>query len=224
MKLCGLMLKDIFLNKELKFNTNKQNVWFVSDLHLNHAKSFVFEARGFKTIEEHNAFIINKINELVRPDDVLFSLGDFCLNSSEENFESFISRINCQNIYYLWGNHPNPSRKVFLREVAKLGIGDVEVYPFRYKNLIFIGNHAEIIVNGQFIVLNHFPLFCWNHMSKFSWMLTGHEHGEMESLLPNCDSKKICDMGWDVFNKPMSFNEMKPIMDKKKVGFTGHHV
>ena len=80
-----------------RFNTGKN--FITSDLHLGHAKPFIWEKRGYTSIQDHDDKIIDKINELVGPNDTLFSLGDFCLNTTEPQLESYLSRIACQNIY-----------------------------------------------------------------------------------------------------------------------------
>src|SRR5271155_4208587 len=104
------------MNALLKIKqTEEGKVYWTSDLHLNHNRDFVFGARGFKSSQEHTDFIINKINEVVRPNDILMNAGDFCLNTDESGFNSLLARINCQNMYTLWGNHNNPVWKIYRR-------------------------------------------------------------------------------------------------------------
>ena len=53
------------MNNVLKIvEGNNQKVFFTSDLHLNHRREFIWEARGFGSSEEHTNFVINKINEI----------------------------------------------------------------------------------------------------------------------------------------------------------------
>ena len=35
-------------------------IYFTSDLHFNHNKDFIYQARGFENIEEHNKTIVEK--------------------------------------------------------------------------------------------------------------------------------------------------------------------
>ena len=87
--------------RPLKINhSDTQRVYFTSDTHFNHDKAFIYEARGYKDRYEHNDALIAKINETVRPQDVLFHLGDYCLNISMPEFEQIVAKINCENIYY----------------------------------------------------------------------------------------------------------------------------
>ncbi len=63
---------------------------FVSNgILFNHDKAFIYESRGYKNRYEHNDALIAKINEVVRPEDTLIHLGDFCLNITPPEFESF---------------------------------------------------------------------------------------------------------------------------------------
>ena len=59
-------------------------IWFSSDLHLNHTKNFVWEERGFSSVEEMNVMLIDNFNSIIRPCDTLYLLGDNWLNCSVE--------------------------------------------------------------------------------------------------------------------------------------------
>ncbi len=226
--------------KTLKFNTKDQGVFFVSDLHWNHNPKWpvpLWKSRGYETLEAHNEHIIDQINKHIKPNDILFSGGDLTLNCSEDDFESFIKRLNCQNIYCLWGNHPNPMAKIYKRELEKawLDINDlsvsneifsarVEVYPFRYKNIVFCGDYLELIIDKQIIVFFHYPLSIFNHQKSLAWCLCGHSHHGFKATLPSNLNGKILDIGWDGYKKPLSFNEIKEIMDKKQyIKIDEHH-
>jgi calcineurin-like phosphoesterase family protein len=210
--------------KLFKFNNTDINHWITSDLHLNHNKTFIFEKRGYSSIEEHNSKIIENINSLVKEEDILFNLGDFCLNTTEEQFEKLISSINCKNIYSLWGNHNSPIRKVYDREIlAKYG-EVIDVYPYRYKNIVFIGYHFECIIQGKYVVLNHFPLEIWENMKEMSYMLCGHSHNSFPRTRKESTDGLILDCGWDGHNSIYNFNEIVDIMKTKKVREVDHHV
>jgi calcineurin-like phosphoesterase family protein len=224
------------MNRVLKIKTNTdQKVWFVSDTHLFHNKSFVWEVRGHTSPEDHTNFVIGKINELVKEDDILFHLGDITLNCTEEQFEDTIKQIRCRSVYLLWGNHNSPSWKIYQREVAQSlkrltqnytsasvdgwhKEDEFEVYPFRYKNLVFLGNYVEVILNGQYIVLTHYPIHSWNNMNKGTWHLFGHMHCKNSPT-----NGRRLDVGWDGYKKPLSFEEVKEIMDIKEILSDGGH-
>lgn len=72
--------------------------YFISDLHFNHSNILKFERQEFKTIEEHNEFIIASINRVVTKFDTLYLLGDL-----GDDLE-LIKRLNGRKILVM-GNH-----------------------------------------------------------------------------------------------------------------------
>lgn len=223
------------MHKVLKFNLKDQDIYFCSDTHFFHQRDFIWQARGFGSPEDHTNKLIQIINETVKPTGILFHLGDFCLNTTEERFESILARINCQNIYLLWGNHNSQVWKTYKRELAiylhsrygeDVGCNisnDIEIYPFKYKNITFLGDYQEVIINGQIIIMNHYSLRVWNHMSKGSWMLSGHSHNSDKERLKNCKLGKCLDIGVDGQLKPYSFEEIRKIMNYKEIESVDHH-
>jgi calcineurin-like phosphoesterase family protein len=209
--------------KLLKFNNPNINHWITSDLHLNHNKDFLYKKRGFNNIEEHNETILNNINALVQPDDILFSLGDFCLTTPEEKFEELINKINCKNIYLIWGNHPNPIKKIYYREIEKQYGPDIDVYPYRYKNIVFVGYHLECIIQGKYVVLNHFPIEVWENMKDGAYMLCGHSHYSLNRTRKDSVDGLTLDCGWEGHNSIYNFNEIVSIMKTKTIRAIDHH-
>jgi calcineurin-like phosphoesterase family protein len=202
-----------------------QTVWFSSDFHLGHQKNFIWESRGYASYESHTDGVINKINQLVKANDLLFYLGDFCLNSSDSLFESYLSRIQCQNIYMVWGNHNNPVFRIYKREVKKqFGRDDINVYPLKYRNVTFLGDYVEISLNNTMIVMMHYPISIWNYMKEGAYMLCGHSHYNYIQSQANHLNGKILDVGWDGIGEPYSFEKINEIMKTKKIKVEDHHV
>lgn len=157
--------------------------------------------RDFNSIEEMNESIINSINSNAKPNDILYYLGDWTFGG-EQNIPKFRSRINIGTIHFIKGNH--------------------DTYIDKYKNLFnSVQDYLEISINGQFIVLGHYPIYEWNKCHRGSWMLCGHSHGKCEYSNPKTSQYKCLDIGWDIFRKPLDFSEIKAIMSKKVV--KGHH-
>ena len=84
-------------------------IWFTSDLHFGHDKEFVWRARGFSSVDEMNETLIENINKKVKEDDYLYILGDFALCPIDEA-RYWISKINCQNVILIIGNHDTDAR------------------------------------------------------------------------------------------------------------------
>lgn len=206
-------------------------IFFTSDLHLNHlgpkGGTPLWESRGYSSFMDMTDKVISRINETIEEDDVLYHLGDFCLNTTTEEFESLISRMICKNIYMIHGNHNNPHFKIY-KNILNITFpnhqsDEFEVYPIRYKNVTFVGHYKEIVINKQLIVLFHYPISSWNHIKHGSWMLCGHSHHSFNLSRPDNTESKILDVGWDGFKKPLSFEEVKLIMDKKNIAKVDHH-
>lgn len=206
-------------------HSDEHRVWFTSDTHFNHDKEFIYKSRGYSNRYEHNDALINKINELVRVEDTLIHLGDFCLNITMPEFEEILGRINCQNILYIWGNHNSCIRRMYEETlVGEYQRNDIEVYPYKIGKLTFLGDYKEIIVNGQLMVLHHYPHQIWNQMQKGAWQLSGHSHYSNPSTQVTCTTNKILDVGWDGHGKPLSFPEVQTIMmNKLHVKKDKHH-
>lgn len=132
------------MNRVLKFNTASQRIGLTSDLHLNHAKEFLWQGRGFNSVVEHNAAVIATL----QPFDVIIHAGDMFLNATEDDVAAILAQIP-GTIYTLWGNHPNPLWKIYNREVAaKFGEG-FEVYPFKWKNVVFRRQDLVLYARGR---------------------------------------------------------------------------
>ena len=84
-----------------------------------HDKDFVYQERGFNSIQEHDETILNNINSIVEEDDTLYVLGDLMLGDNEAGIEK-IKRIKCQNIFIILGNHDSNSRIELLKKFHTL--------------------------------------------------------------------------------------------------------
>lgn len=211
--------------RPLKINHNDDHrVFFTSDTHFNHDKAFIYEARGYSNRYEHNDALITKINEVVRPQDTLIHLGDFCLNITPTEFNEILARINCNNIAYIWGNHNSCIRRYYEDAVTTEYGKDIEVYPYAVGKITYLGYYKELIVNGQMTVIHHYPHQIWNQMQKGAWQLSGHSHYTNPTTQLDHPDNKILDVGWDGHGKPLSFPEIQKIMmNKQHVKQDKHH-
>lgn len=212
----------MFTENIIKFRHSKESkVFFTSDTHFGHAKEFVYGKRGHETVDEHDQYLIEMINDTIQPNDILFHLGDFCLNVDRNRFDEILDSINCNNIYYTWGNH-NSSIKEAYHDCVQDYIGGPNldgkyIYPLTYKNkLTFLGPYKEISVNKKMIVLCHYPIEIWNQQQKEVWHLCGHSHHGNPTTLPSANEGLCLDVGWDGYLKPISFEEVSDIMSTKQ--------
>ena len=210
-------------------DTDLQKVVVTSDPHLGHNPKWnvpLWQARGYASVTEHDDMWIDTTNEVVRENDILFMLGDLCLNTTMPQLDAYLDRIRCKNLWCLWGNHNNPHEKAVYRKAMGteyIGPFPVEKYPFQYKNMLYIGNRVEVVWNGQFVVMDHYPLYVWNEMAHGAWMLCGHSHNGCPLSQVTDFRGKILDVGWDGHHKPWSYSEIKEVMDKKQLMIVDHH-
>ena len=78
-------------------------IFFTSDTHFCHQPSFLWEPRGFNSVEEMNEAIVERWNSVVKPEDEVYHLGDFALNDIDAAI-SYINRLN-GTIRWIKGNH-----------------------------------------------------------------------------------------------------------------------
>ena len=94
------------------------NIYFTSDLHFCHNRGFLYEPRGFLSIEEHDETIIENWNKAVKPEDTVYLLGDIMLNDNKRGIEK-LNQLNGA-IYYIRGNHCSNARCVLYKEQTNM--------------------------------------------------------------------------------------------------------
>lgn len=198
---------------------DRDKLFFSSDWHIFHNPSWdvpIWKTRGYLSASDAAEQILNTINARVSEHDTLYFLGDGFLNASDEEVIRWLSRINCKNIQYLFGNHCSNMYRLYTQEVERqYGDIGVEVYPLRMNNVVFLGNHIELHVGKQRIIMNHFPLHSFHKMKGGSIMLSGHSHNTDKSRNPDWPTNRCLDIGWDWKRDVWSFEEIMDVMSTK---------
>lgn len=199
----------------LKIISSKESrVWFTSDLHLQHKNicsattKWTDEEnfRKFDTLEKMDQTIIDNINKCVSQNDSLFILGDLIFGDKFQ-IQNILNRIICKNIYLIFGNHDD-----IIQKTEKLR----SLFKGCYDNL-------EVIVNKDVIFLSHYSHRVWKKSHKGNIHLYGHSHGGID------DYGKSMDVGIDSIYKrfgeyrPISYEEIIQIMNKRKIINVDHH-
>lgn len=140
------------------------NIFFASDLHLGHNQPFIYEARGFQDIYEHDATIIHNWNNKVGPDDEIFLLGDVFLNNNEYGLEC-LKQLNGK-IHIIAGNHCTDVR--------------IELYK-KCPNVIDVKFADRFKYGKHHYYLSHYPTITanfddHNNWRKTTYCLCGHTH------------------------------------------------
>lgn len=139
-------------------DSDAKKIWFCGDPHLLHPKIVAICNRP-TTIEEHDMWIIDRINSVVGKHDDLFLLGDVSLGTKEKT-EKLLDKIH-GNKHLIAGNHDNNIlHSTRFTEITQL------------KDFIF---NSPIYPNVH-IVLCHYPLVSWNRKPYGSMHLYSHVH------------------------------------------------
>lgn len=207
-----------------------RTVWFTADTHFGHKRIPVYAQRRFclddsekerldssppvnrmcwspswSSVSRMDDHFIEQINRCVDKNDILWHLGDFCWgkkNHVVSNARRYRDRINCQNVFFIFGNH-DPEE-----------IGPVFDSFQRY---------GEVKVGKKFIVLSHYAHCFWNRSHYGSWMLYGHAHGTAEKWLDaHMPGRLSMDVGVDNVARltgeyrPISSEEIASIFSSRK--------
>jgi calcineurin-like phosphoesterase family protein len=127
------------------------NIWFTSDFHFGHFNIVRYCNRPFTTSQEMDEMMAHRLNECVKPNDVLYFLGDFCLGRVEQ-VTAYRKRITCKTIHFIEGNHDKGTRKL--------------QHLFASWGLL-----SEVHVAKQRIVLCHYAMRVWPHHAQGAWHL-----------------------------------------------------
>ena len=158
-------------------------IYFTSDCHFNHTNIMKYSGRNFYNIGEMNDELIFQHNELVKPNDIVYNLGDFTFQSVE-GAVNILKQLNGRH-RFIRGNHDswlfdkssndfNALRAVH-DELLRQGSSKEKVE--------WIQDYYEFRDNGTLYCLMHFPLFTWHHSYKGSINLYGHCHAGIEHMV-----------------------------------------
>jgi len=172
--------------------------YFTSDTHLAHDKLMKFCERPFETIEEMNEIIISNILSPLKPGDELYFIGDLAWRryALDEFFDKLPKKIN---FHWILGNH------------------DKNWQPFK-KRCTSIAYMKRTKIDGNTVILNHWPMLTWDKSHYNSWMLFGHHHRNSNgtSQLEKMIQGKMLNINLEFNNyMPYSEKEITKIMEEK---------
>ncbi len=155
-------------------------VFFTSDTHFLH--EMVAGLRGFAATEEHDEAVIVNWNRAVRPDDLVWHLGDVGIGNETRILEQ-AARLNGRK-QLITGNHDScwPGNRGARSRQRRW----MEVFES-------VQAFARIRIDGRPVLLSHFPYSgdhtAFDRHSQYRlkdrgfWLLHGHTHGR-ETLGP----------------------------------------
>jgi len=166
--------------------------FFTADQHFGHKNILRYCNRPWDNINDHDLALVDLHNSCVKPDDLVYYLGDFAL-CAQGYIQGALQRLNGRKVL-IRGNHDKPI-KGHLTQYFE------EIYDYK-----------KIVVEGQHIVLFHYPIANWHMKHYGAWHLHGHSHGNFPSSVP----QQMVDVGVDMWDyKPVSFEQLKAHFDKE---------
>ena len=155
-------------------------ILFTGDHHFNHENVVRYTNRPFADVEEMDAELISRWNEVVGPRDIVYHLGDFCLGSplkAADYFEQLNGQIKV--LGYPW-HHDK-------RWLPTGSITDWQ-YVSRGGHIVEILLPMVVLEFKEFspsrypkpVVLCHYQIARWDRRHYDSWHLFGHSHGKVK--------------------------------------------
>ena len=137
-----------------------KNIFFISDTHFGHANMLKFlnydgtRMRPFDSVEELDELMIQNWNEMVKPGDKIYHLGDVFYKSS--NPEQIMNRLNGDKVL-IKGNHDRREAQWYLK--------------------YFRDVRGTFHIEGNYL-LSHFPVHP-DSKGRFVRNLHGHVHNQL---------------------------------------------
>jgi calcineurin-like phosphoesterase family protein len=135
-------------------------LFFTADTHFGDHRTINIHRRPFADVAEMDAAIVAGWNAVVRPDDVVWHLGDVARRPAD--VPDLLARLNGTK-HLVRGNNDDPATG------QAAGWASVQDY-------------AELVEDGIPLILCHYPFRSWNGQHRRSIDLHGHSHGRLKPL------------------------------------------
>lgn len=207
---------QIFVN--MLTGKTKQNIWITADTHYNHKNICrgvtdwrnpdgtipIAQTRDFPNLIKMNDSMVNNINNVVMPDDILIHLGDWSFGGYDSIRELW-DRLTCKNIHIFLGNHDHHIKK---------NKGDVRELFLSVEKM-----DDEFKFNGIIFTLVHYPMLSWKNIKQGTIHLHGHTHFMGDDRF---GVGRRMDIGIDGHPEFRPYNletEIIPLMMKRPIGY-----
>ena len=166
-------------------------IYFTSDLHFRHANIIPICGRPFESIREMDETLIKNWNNIVKPEDEVYILGDFTMSKDPKVVDEILEQLNGKK-YLIIGNHDQFTKR------------------YTGNSFEFIAPYYELRHEGQLFCLCHYPIAEWNGYYRGAYNLHGHQHNHKEYNDGNIEiGLKRYDVGVDANDfKPISINQI----------------
>ena len=170
-------------------------IFFTSDTHFGHAGALALYRRPFASVSAMDAGIVQRWNDVVKPDDHVWHLGDFAIRQSEARVADLLGQLSGHKHLVAGNNDP---------EVTKSLPGWSSVQPY-----------AELQIEGRLVVLCHYAFRTWRDMGRGALNLHGHSHGRLKPL------PRQIDVGVDIWDfRPQTLERLLAGSRRPESGFS----
>jgi|SRR5665213_1530249 len=152
----------------------KPQTWLYADPHFGHEGIIKMCGRPFANAAEMNHAMASSWRSVVRPDDTVIVVGDFAHRMKPEDLRKLFNSLPGRK-HLVCGNHDDKHTR---------GLG------WESQNDLW-----HVSVDGQNLVLCHYPLLTWAKIRRGALHLYGHTHGRIPGNVQSADIG-VDVMGW----------------------------
>ena len=159
--------------------------YFIADTHFGHDAIIRYENRPFKDTKNQEEYLIKNWNDVVKPEDTVYVLGDFGMSDSKEETERLCRMLNGNKILVM-GNHDTQEPEWY----RQCGFKEASPWPIIYQG---------------FWILSHEPLYINENMPYAN--VYGHVHAN--PTYKDVSRQSVCVCVERTEYKPISFEELR---------------
>ena len=190
-----------------------KKLYFTSDWHFSHGNIVKFcptfrPEYGKDDPQKMNEYLIDVWNATVRPDDVVYNLGDVSFAKDKKDIISVLERLNGEH-HLILGNHDTLIKQ---HKAEFLSLKKHDGKPL----LSSIQDYAKVRLRdgGHTLILSHYPMIEWEGCHKGWYHLYGHLHDRLAKV-----RGRALNVGFDLHGRLLSLDEIDEFLAQlPKVG------
>lgn len=167
--------------------------YLTGDMHFGHSNVIELSHRPFSNIEEMDMVLTYNWNNTVSKNDMIYILGDVW-HKGGRNAVDYFKKLNGKK-YLIKGNHDNKALKN-----PDFGALFEDIQDLK-----------EIVIDGERVILCHYPIGEWNGYFRGAWHAHGHIHNNRTGIFEYLRTQeRALNVGVDINGfKPVTFKEAK---------------
>lgn len=144
--------------------------YFISDTHFGHENIIKYCNRPFDNVDQMNTVMVKEWHTQIPKDADVFYLGDVAMKMNPNRLKEIL-QILPGKMYLIAGNHDKLILKRDDLRACFAAVCDI----------------GEIVIDGQSVILCHYPLESWPGKHRKVLHLHGHSHGKARAVLNRLD-------------------------------------